>query len=172
MTQWGMLQDANLQTELSYPEGDDGVAARLVIKCRKSYVVILEHDLTANDLASLLGRKLVGQSEGRSRVAPQDQLKLVNKERRYISVTLADSGRWRLDREDGDHPEEWAAWTARTFAAENHRVAYKKGGVTVSLMFYLADWGKSEKAYLDVLQERLDDLARERTERLERRFTR
>lgn len=171
MTQYGMLEDASLQVEFSFPNGSD-VAARITVKCRESHIVLMEQDLTAEDLVNLFGHKVVGKTQGQSRLAPESQLRLANKKRSTVSVRVVDVPGWnrKLDVGDGDHLDNWATDVARVLGADNSRVSRQRYGVDVQMLFYRKEWTDADLLWLDLRQAQLTEMADARAARLARRF--
>jgi hypothetical protein len=153
------MQAAELDIQLTYPDGEGDVAGRLVVRCRKSNIIILDQELTTSDLVNLFARRKSGQPEAPGRVASAESLTRVNKIRRSIAVTLPHVAK-RFDAEDGRNAERWADAVGRLLGAEGSRVHANRAGVQVVLFYYQSSWEEERLVkMLESLQAQLDSHA-------------
>lgn len=124
------MHEVKLHAQLTYPQGDDAVAARLVIVSDVNRVVVAEIDMTEHDLANFFAGRRIAENEGNTFLANPKWLEVAHKRRRAVQCVL-DS------RESENVVHEWAQTVRLAEGAHSVRVARRRaGGWVVTLHFY------------------------------------
>lgn len=156
------LEAANLEAKLSFPEGDDDVAAQLTLIDRVSVQVVARINMTEGDLANFLARRSVGALEGTSELINSHDRAVLNKTRTMISVRVPfvvdvfEAG-------DSRHLVSWAEDAVRGYNAHGSGISRNKTGYTVSLMFFHSVMTSADATYMDTVQKLMDGHARDYT---------
>lgn len=149
------MEEADLEVRLGFPDGLDGVAAQLVIRCRKSNLTIAEVDLADADLVNLLSRRSDGAIQGKSRTLAEYGRSFVNKERVMVSVRLP-SAVDVFEPDDSRHVIAWGLDVARAYNAHDYRIKQNREGYTFSLIYFSATASDNmERRYLQHVEENL-----------------
>jgi hypothetical protein len=153
------LEPADLEVRLTFPEGDDEVAAQLTMIDRKSQQIVARINMTSGDLANFLARRSVGSLEGTSELLNAHDRAVLNKDRTLITVHVP----FVVDVfEEGDsrHLVAWAEDAVRGYNAHGTRIARKKTGYSVSLLFFHRAMTAADRAYMENVQLCMDEKAK------------
>lgn len=152
------LEPADLEIRLTFPEGDDEVAAKLMLTDRKSQLTVARINMTPGDLANFLARRGVGSLEGTTELLNARDREVLNKSRTMITVRVP----FVVDVfEEGDsrHLAAWAEDASRGYNAHSTRITSTKTGYSVSLLFFHGTMTGADEAYMDAVQARMTEHA-------------
>lgn len=153
-----MLEVADLEPRLTFPEGGRPEVARLSLICRKTQLVIAEQDLSANDLANFLARRATGSLEGESRLLNVRQRAHLNMERRLVTVRISRDVDV-FDLADSRYLPTWMEDAARAYGAQDVRISKTRGGYDASLVFFFAEFNERGELFLNSIRDRFTSSA-------------